>query len=172
MLDENQFNLLWVTEFPLFEYDEDAGRYFAMHHPFTSPMDEDLDKVESDPGNARAKAYDIILNGVELGGGSIRIHDAGLQKKMFKALGLSEEETNEKFGFLLEAFKYGTPPHGGVAFGLDRFVMLLIGAENIREVIAFPKTQDAKCLLTDAPSEADPNQLVELGIELVATENE
>ncbi|WP_430886303.1 aspartate--tRNA ligase [Fusibacter sp. JL216-2] len=172
MLDDSQFNLLWVTEFPLFEYDEDEGRYYAMHHPFTSPMDEDIDKVESDPGNARAKAYDIVLNGVELGGGSIRIHDAGLQKTMFKALGLSEEETNEKFGFLLEAFKYGTPPHGGVAFGLDRFVMLLIGAENIREVIAFPKTQDAKCLMTDAPSLADPNQLVELGIELVAKEDE
>jgi len=172
MLNDKQYNLLWVTEFPLFEYDEEDGRYYAMHHPFTSPMDEDLDKVASDPGNARAKAYDIILNGVELGGGSIRIHDAELQKTMFKALGLSDEETEEKFGFLLNAFKYGTPPHGGVAFGLDRFVMLLIGAENIREVIAFPKTQDAKCPLTDAPSLADPNQLVELGIEVVASEDE
>lgn len=172
MLDDSQYNLLWVTEFPLFEYDEDDGRYYAMHHPFTSPMDEDIDKVETDPGNARAKAYDIVLNGVELGGGSIRIHDAGLQKKMFKALGLSETETEEKFGFLLDAFRYGTPPHGGVAFGLDRFVMLLIGAENIREVIAFPKTQDAKCLMTDAPSIADVNQLAELGIELVASDDE
>ena len=172
IINENEYNLLWVTEFPLFEYDEEEKRFVAMHHPFTSPMDEDIEKVESDPESARAKAYDLVLNGVELGGGSIRIHNSNLQSKMFKALGFTEERAYEKFGYLLDAFKYGTPPHGGIAFGLDRLVMLLSNSESIREVIAFPKTQNATCLLTDAPSFSDEGQLEELGIKVAGDTNE
>jgi aspartyl-tRNA synthetase len=170
--DEDEFNLLWVTDFPLFEYDEEEERYVAKHHPFTAPKDSDIDKLESDPKNVRAKAYDLVLNGVELGGGSIRIHTEALQQKMFDALGLTKEEANSKFGFLLEAFKYGTPPHGGIAYGLDRLVMLLTKTNSIREVIAFPKTQNATSLLTDAPSDVTEDQLKELGIKLRGETNE
>lgn len=167
---EGEFKLLWVTEFPLLEYDEENGRYAAKHHPFTSPMDEDLHLLETEPGKVRAKAYDIVLNGVEIGGGSIRIHNSDLQKKMFKALGFTDEEAYEKFGFLIDAFRFGTPPHGGLAYGLDRLVMLFTGTENIREVIAFPKTQNATCLMTEAPTNVDANQLVELSIQTVLKE--
>jgi len=166
-LDDSKYNLLWVVDFPLYEYDEEEGRFTAMHHPFTSPKDEDIPLLETDPAKVKAKAYDIVLNGVELGGGSIRIHDKELQKKMFKTLGLSDEEAESKFGFLLEAFKYGTPPHGGLAYGLDRLVMLLSGEKSIREVIAFPKNQAAVCMMSDAPSEASDDQLTELWISLI-----
>lgn len=166
LINKDEFKLLWVTEFPLFEYDEEEGRYAAKHHPFTSPMDEDIELMISNPEMARAKAYDIVLNGYEIGGGSIRIHSSDLQQKMFKALGFSEEEAWDKFGFLLEAFKYGTPPHGGIAFGLDRLVMLLAKEDNIRQVIAFPKTQNATCPLTNAPTFADDKQLKELSIKV------
>lgn len=172
LLKKDEFKLLWVTEFPLFEYDEEADRYFAKHHPFTSPMDEDIDQLESSPETARAKAYDLVLNGCELGGGSIRIHNSNLQQRMFKALGFTEEEAKEQFGFLMNAFKYGTPPHGGIAFGLDRIVMLLTGSDSIREVIAFPKTQNATCLMTNAPSLAKDEQLEELSIALAIKEEE
>lgn len=165
LINPKEYNLLWVTEFPLFEYDEDSKRFVAKHHPFTSPLDSDVDLLETDPENARAKAYDLVLNGVELGGGSIRIFNPQLQSKMFRALGFTDEEAQNKFGFLLEAFKFGVPPHGGIAFGLDRLIMLLSGTENIREVIAFPKTQNASCLLTEAPSAADQKQLEELMIQ-------
>jgi len=164
IIDKDAFNFLYVTEFPLFEFDEEENRYFSMHHPFTSPLDEDFDKFESDPGNMRAKAYDMVLNGVELGGGSIRIYDSNVQSTMFKALGFSEEEAYNQFGFLLDAFKYGTPPHGGLAFGLDRIMMLLLNLDSIREVIAFPKNQNAVCPLTNAPGKADPKSLEELNI--------
>lgn len=167
LLEENRYEFLWVTEFPLLEYDEEEARYVAMHHPFTSPVDEDIEKLESDPAAVRAKAYDVVLNGTELGGGSIRIHDSRLQKKMFDALGFSDEASERKFGFLMNAFKYGTPPHGGIAYGLDRMVMLMTSSDSIREVIAFPKTQNATCLMTEAPGEADPKQLEELGLQLV-----
>ncbi|BEP29112.1 aspartate--tRNA ligase [Helicovermis profundi] len=167
LLDKDEYDLLWVTEFPLYEYDEEENRFVAKHHPFTSPMDEDIELLESNPEKVRAKAYDIVLNGFEIGGGSIRIHNSDLQKKMFKALGFTDEEAYAKFGFLLDAFKYGTPPHGGLAFGLDRLVMLLTGSENIREVIAFPKTQNATSLLTDAPGPADKKQLDELGVKTI-----
>jgi len=166
IIPKDTFNFLWVTDFPLFEYDEESGRFVAKHHPFTSPRDEDLELLGSDPGAARAKAYDIVLNGFEIGGGSIRIHKSEIQKRMFRALGFSDEKAQEKFGFLLEAFKYGTPPHGGIAFGLDRLVMLITGSENIREVIAFPKTQNASCLMTDAPSWVDEDQLDELSVQV------
>jgi aspartyl-tRNA synthetase len=166
ILDESKYVFLWVTEFPLLEYDDENERYVAMHHPFTSPVDADVELLEKDPGKVRAKAYDIVLNGVELGGGSIRIHDPKLQKKMFEALGFSDEESERKFGFLMNAFKYGTPPHGGLAYGLDRMVMLMTFSESIREVIAFPKTQNATCLMTEAPAEADVKQLEELSIAL------
>ncbi len=168
LLDDKVFNLLWVVDFPLYEYDEESGRYFAMHHPFTSPKMEDVALMDSDPGKVRAKAYDLVLNGVELGGGSIRIHNRELQQKMFQVLGLSEEEANSKFGFLLEAFRYGTPPHGGIAYGLDRIVMLLSGQHSIREVIAFPKNQAAVCMVSEAPSVASQEQLDELGIGIVS----
>lgn len=164
LIRPGQYNLLWVTDFPLLEYSEEEGRYVAMHHPFTSPKDEDLDKLESDPGEVRAKAYDIILNGVELGGGSIRIHSQELQKRMFKALGFTEEQAQERFGFLLNAFKYGAPPHGGMAYGLDRLAMLICGTDSIRDVIAFPKVQNASCPLTGAPDTVDAKQLKELHI--------
>ena len=168
-MDEG-FNFLWVTNFPMFEYDENEKRFKAMHHPFTAPMDEDLDKLESDPANVRAKAYDLVVNGVEMGGGSIRIHSGDIQQRVFNVLGFSDEEAENKFGFLLKALKYGTPPHGGLAFGLDRMIMLLVGTENIRDVIAFPKTQNHSCLMSDAPSIVSEEQLEELGIEVVDEE--
>ncbi len=172
LLKDDDFKFLWVTDFPLFEYDEEEGRYQAMHHPFTSPKDEDIDKVESDPGNAHAKAYDIVLNGVELGGGSIRIHDRDLQSMMFRALGLSDEDIEQKFGFLVEAFKYGAPPHGGLAYGLDRLVMLLAGEKSIRDVMAFPKNQNAQCMVCGAPAPVAQEQLDELFISVNEDEEE
>lgn len=173
LMDKNKYNLLWVTEFPLFEKDEETGRMIAMHHPFTSPLDEDIDGLENeDKTNLRAKAYDIVLNGYEIGGGSVRISNSDVQKKMFKALGLSEEEANNKFGFLLEAFKYGVPPHAGLAFGFDRLIMLLTGADNIREVIAFPKNQNAIDPMTNAPALAEEAQLEELCIKVDVEEQE
>ncbi|NFE95500.1 aspartate--tRNA ligase [Clostridium botulinum] len=162
--DKNEFNFTWITEFPLFEYSEEEERYTACHHPFTAPMEEDLDFLESAPGKVRSKAYDLVLNGEELGGGSIRIHDMELQQRMFKALGFTEEQAWERFGFLLQAFKFGPPPHGGLAFGLDRMIMFLAGTENIKDVIAFPKNQNAYCYLSEAPNIADEKQLTELGI--------
>lgn len=167
LIPENTIAPLWIIEFPLFEYDEDEDRYVAKHHPFTSPMDEDLDKIETDPANCRAKAYDIVINGDEMGGGSIRIHDSNIQSKMFKALGFTEEEALDKFGFLIEAFKYGAPPHGGLAYGLDRLIMLLTGEKNMRHVIAFPKTQSASDLLTGAPVKLDEKQLEEVHIRII-----
>lgn len=166
LLDPNQFNFLWVTDWPLLEYDEELHRYVAAHHPFTSPKPEDLDRLESAPETVQAQAYDIVLNGFELGGGSIRIHDGEIQSKMFKALGFSEESAQEQFGFLLDAFKFGAPPHGGIALGLDRLVMLLTGASNLRDTIAFPKTASATDLLTDAPSEVSEKQLDELSLRI------
>lgn len=166
ILDDREFKFLWVTEFPLFEFDEEENRWTARHHPFTSPMDEDLEFLESDPGRVRSKAYDVVLNGTELGGGSIRIHMQDLQQRMFSILGLSEEEARNKFGYLLEAFKYGVPPHGGMAYGLDRMIMLMAGRSNIRDVIAFPKVQNASDLMTEAPDVVDPKQLEELHIKV------
>ena len=166
LIPEDQFNFLWVTDWPLFEYDEEAGRYFAAHHPFTSPKAEDVEKLETAPEEVIANAYDIVLNGYELGGGSVRIHDAETQEKMFRALGFTDEERDEQFGFLLEAFKYGAPPHGGIAYGFDRFVMLLAGTDNIRDVIAFPKTASAGDLMMNAPSKVSEAQLKELHIEV------
>ena len=162
--DKNEFNFTWITEFPLFEYSEEDGRYYVAHHPFTSPMDEDIDMIESNPGEVRSKAYDLVLNGEELGGGSIRIHDSNLQQRMFKALGFTEESAQERFGFLIDAFKFGPPPHGGLAFGLDRMIMFLAGTENIKDVIAFPKNQNAYCYLSEAPNIVDEKQLDDLGI--------
>ena len=170
ILDPKDFKFLWVIDFPLFEYDEEDNRYVAKHHPFTSPKDEDIDMLETDPANCRAKAYDIVLNGYEIGGGSIRIHNSAVQERMFKALGFTEAEATEKFGFFIDAFKYGAPPHGGIAYGLDRVTMLMTGTDNIRDVIAFPKTQDAKCLMTNAPSVAEQKQLSELYLELTPIE--
>ena len=167
LLDKNDYKFLWVTEFPQFEWSDEEERFVAMHHPFTMPMDEDLDKLESDPGSVRAKAYDIVLNGTEIGGGSVRIHQADVQQRMFKALGLSPEVANEKFGFLLDAFKYGVPPHAGLAYGLDRLVMLMAKRDSIRDVIAFPKVKDASCLLTNAPDVVDEKQLRELSIDII-----
>lgn len=167
LIDKSKYNLLWVTEFPLFEEDEETGRMVAMHHPFTCPLDEDIDKLEQeDKTQLRAKAYDMVLNGYELGGGSVRISDEEVQEKMFKALGMSQETANEKFGYLLEAFKYGVPPHAGLAFGFDRLMMLLAGADNIREVIAFPKNQNAICPMTNAPGLPEDGQLEELSIKV------
>ena len=168
LIDESKFNFLWVTDWPLFEYDEDEGRYYAAHHPFTMPFREDLDKLESDPANVRAQAYDLVLNGYELGGGSLRIFERDVQEKMFKVLGFTEEEANAQFGFLMDAFEYGTPPHGGIALGLDRMVMLLAGRTNLRDTIAFPKTASASDLLVDAPSAVSDKQLAELSIRLAA----
>ncbi|MFR6018681.1 MAG: aspartate--tRNA ligase [Paraclostridium sordellii] len=167
ILDSNVYEMLWVTEFPLFEEDEETGRMIAKHHPFTSPLDEDLDRLEGDEkASLRAKAYDMVINGYEVGGGSVRIFNADVQQKMFKALGFTEEEANEKFGFLLEAFKYGTPPHAGMAFGLDRLIMILAGTTNIKDVIAFPKNQSAVCPMTNAPAIAEETQLEELSIKV------
>lgn len=166
LLDNKQFNLLWVVDFPMFEMDDEDGTMKAMHHPFTHPKEEDIPMLDTDPLSVKADAYDIVLNGVELGGGSIRIHDSGLQAKMFDILGISKEESQKKFGFLLEAFRYGTPPHGGIAYGLDRMVMLLAGESSIREVMAFPKNQNAQCMVSDAPNAVDTAQLAELGIGL------
>jgi aspartyl-tRNA synthetase len=166
LIDRNSLSFVWVTEFPLFDYSEEEQRYVAMHHPFTSPMDEDIEFLESDPSKVRSKAYDIILNGTELGGGSIRIHDAEMQKKMLRVLGFSEERAMDNFGFLLKALEYGTPPHGGIAYGLDRMTMLLLNLESIRDCIAFPKTQNASCLMTDAPAQVDKKQLRDLRIEV------
>lgn len=162
LVDNNKFNFLWVTEFPQFEWSDEEERFVAMHHPFTMPMEEDLERLESDPGSVRAKAYDIVLNGVELGGGSVRIFQSDVQERMFRALGFTDEKAHEQFGFLLDAFKYGVPPHAGLAIGLDRFVMLLVKAESIREVIAFPKVKDASCLMSEAPNVVDEKQLEEL----------
>ena len=166
LIDNSKFNFLWITEFPLFEWSEEENRYMAMHHPFTMPMEEDLAMLETEPGKVRAKAYDIVLNGTELGGGSVRISDDKIQERMFEALGFTKESAYERFGFLLDAFKYGVPPHAGLAYGLDRLVMLLTGADSIREVIAFPKVKDASCLMTEAPNVADQKQLDELGISI------
>lgn len=166
LIDESKFNFLWVVDWPLLEYDEDANRYFAAHHPFTMPVAEDLDKLESNPAEVRANAYDLVLNGFELGGGSLRIYNREVQDKMFKALGFSQEQAEEQFGFLLDALEYGTPPHGGIALGLDRIVMLLAGKTNIRDTILFPKTASASDLLTDAPNEVSEEQLEELSIQL------
>ena len=171
LLDDNQFNFLWVVDFPMFEED-DEGNIKAMHHPFTQPKLDELDKLDGNILDLKADAYDIVLNGVELGGGSVRIHDKELQAKMFRVLGLSDEECREKFGFLIDAFKYGAPPHAGLAYGLDRMVMLLLGEKSIREVIAFPKNQNAECLVSEAPGLVDEKQLEELGIQVVASENE
>lgn len=166
LIDESVYDLLWVVDFPLFEYSEEEKRYAAMHHPFTSPRDEDVDKMETDPAATYAKAYDIVLNGNEIGGGSIRIHTTQLQEKMLRALGFTTEQAWENFGFLLEALKYGAPPHGGIAFGLDRLAMLLLGCPSIRDVIAFPKVQNASCLMTQAPSRVAAKQLLELGLKI------
>ena len=171
LLKKDDFKFLWVTEFPLLEYSEEEGRFVAMHHPFTMPMEEDLQYIDSDPGRVRAKAYDIVLNGVEMGGGSVRIHQADIQSKMFEVLGFTQERANDQFGFLLEAFKYGVPPHAGLAYGMDRMVMLMVGADSIRDVIAFPKVKDASCLMTEAPSAVDEKQLKELGIEIAPQED-
>ncbi|MGM8364677.1 aspartate--tRNA ligase [Virgibacillus sp. W0181] len=167
LIDKSKFNFLWVVDWPLLEYDEEEQRYTAAHHPFTSPVEEDIDKLRSEPGSVRANAYDLVLNGFELGGGSIRIHQKELQNEMFHVLGFSEQAAKEQFGFLLEALEYGAPPHGGVAFGLDRIVMLLAGKENLRDTILFPKTASASDLLTDAPSEVDDSQLEELSIQRI-----
>ena len=166
LIDKDKFNFLWVTEFPLFEYSKEQGRYLAMHHPFTMPMEEDLDLLETDLGAVRAKAYDIVLNGTEIGGGSVRIHQNDIQSKMFELLGMSNEVANDKFGFLLDAFKYGVPPHAGLAYGLDRLIMLMVKADSIREVIAFPKVKDASCLMCDCPNYVEDEQLEELKIKI------
>ena len=168
----DDFAFLWITEFPMLEWDEEAGRYVAVHHPFTAPMDEDIDLIETNPGAVRAKAYDIVLNGYELGGGSIRIHRREIQQKMFELLGFTQEDAQERFGFLLDAFKYGVPPHGGLAFGLDRIIMLMSGATSIRDVIAFPKVKDASCPMTAAPGLVEEKQLDELGIAIKVVETE
>lgn len=172
LLHKDEYRFVWITEFPLLEWNEDLGRYQAMHHPFTMPMEEDLEYIESDPGRVRAKAYDIVLNGNEIGGGSVRIHQNDVQEKMFAALGFTMEKAYEQFGFLLNAFKYGVPPHAGLAYGLDRLVMLMAQEDSIRDVIAFPKVKDASCLMSEAPNVVDEKQLEELGIEIANTDTE
>ncbi|TWI56279.1 aspartate--tRNA ligase [Halalkalibacter nanhaiisediminis] len=167
LIDTSQFNFLWVVDFPLVEYDEDAKRYVALHHPFTSPKKEDIELLATDPGSVRADAYDLVLNGYELGGGSQRIYQRNIQEQMFKALGFSEEEAREQFGFLLDAFEFGTPPHGGIALGLDRMIMLLAGRTNLRDTIAFPKTASASCLLTNAPGGVSVEQLIDLNLSII-----
>ncbi len=169
LLDKGEYKFLWVTEFPLLEWSEEENRFMAMHHPFTMPMEEDWDKIDSDPGAVRAKAYDIVLNGTELGGGSVRIHQNDIQEKMLEVLGFTQERAYEQFGFLLNAFKYGVPPHAGLAYGLDRIVMLMMQCDSIRDVIAFPKVKDASCLLTDAPNRVDNIQLEELALSIQET---
>jgi aspartyl-tRNA synthetase len=169
LYDRNQYNFLWVTEFPLLEWSEEEERFVAMHHPFTMPMEEDLQYLDSDPGRVRSKAYDIVLNGTELGGGSIRIFQEDIQEKMFEVIGLKKEEARDRFGFLLQAFQYGVPPHAGLAFGLDRMIMLMVQADSLRDVIAFPKVKDASCLMTNAPDRVEEGQLLELGIRLADT---
>ena len=166
LIDKNRYDLFWVTEFPLLEWDEEEQRFVAMHHPFTSPMDEDVPLMESDPGAVRAKAYDLVLNGVEMGSGSIRIHDPNVQEKMFNMIGFTHEEAWKRFGFMLEAFKFGVPPHGGFAFGVDRLMMILTGAQSLRDVLAFPKASNGSCLMMDTPSAVQADQLELLGIEL------
>ncbi len=166
LIDESAYNLLWVTEFPLLEWDEETRRYHAMHHPFTSPKEEDMELIDTDPAAVKARAYDLVLNGSEIGGGSIRIHNRKVQQRMFELLGINEEEAEEKFGFLLTAFKYGAPPHGGIALGLDRIVMLLTGAQSLRDVIAFPKNQKAQSTMDNSPDVVDKKQLDELHIAL------
>lgn len=172
LLKKDDFRFLWVTEFPLLEYSEEQGRFMAMHHPFTMPMEEDWPMIDTDPGAVRAKAYDIVLNGTELGGGSVRIHQADIQEKMLEVLGFTAEQAQEQFGFLLKAFQYGVPPHAGLAYGLDRVAMLMVGADSIRDVIAFPKVKDASCLMTKAPTPVDHKQLEELSIEIVKPEGQ
>jgi aspartyl-tRNA synthetase len=166
LIREGEFKFAWVTDFPLFEYDAQARRFTAVHHPFTAPREADLEFLAADPGRVLAQAYDLVLNGNEIGGGSIRIHRPDIQRGVFQALGIGEAEAREKFGFFLDALAYGTPPHGGCAFGLDRLVMLLAGASSLRDVIAFPKTQKAACPLTEAPGPVEPGQLLELGLRL------
>ena len=170
LMDKNKYNFLWVTEFPLLEWSDEENRFMAMHHPFTMPMEEDWDKIDSDPGAVRAKAYDIVLNGTEMGGGSVRIHQDDIQEKMFEVLGFTKERAHEQFGFLLDAFKYGVPPHAGLAYGLDRMVMLMLQCDSIRDVIAFPKVKDASCLMTEAPNVVDEKQLEELCIKVDVSE--
>ena len=170
LMDKNQYSFLWVTEFPLLEWSEEENRFMAMHHPFTMPMEEDWDKIDSDPGAVRAKAYDIVLNGTELGGGSVRIHQDDIQEKMLEVLGFTKERAHEQFGFLLNAFKYGVPPHAGLAYGLDRMVMLMMQCDSIRDVIAFPKVKDASCLMTDAPGAVEEKQLEELALSFTREE--
>ena len=170
LLDKSEYKFLWVTEFPLLEWSDEEERFMAMHHPFTMPMEEDLQYIDSDPGRVRAKAYDIVLNGNEIGGGSIRIFNPEIQSKMFEVLGFTPEQAQEQFGFLLTAFKYGVPPHAGLAYGLDRMVMLMAKEDSIRDVIAFPKVKDASDLMTEAPTMVDEKQLAELGISVVEEE--
>lgn len=172
LLKKDEYNFVWITEFPLLEWNEDENRFTAMHHPFTMPMEEDLQYLESDPGRVRAKAYDIVLNGTEIGGGSVRIFQPDVQEKMFDALGFTKEQAHAQFGFLMDAFRYGVPPHAGLAYGFDRLVMLMAKEDSIRDVIAFPKVKDASCLMSEAPSEVDEKQLKELGIELAKKEEE
>ncbi|MEI3199657.1 MAG: aspartate--tRNA ligase [Lachnospiraceae bacterium] len=172
LLHKDEFKFLWITEFPLLEWSDEENRFMAMHHPFTMPMEEDLDKIDTDPGAVRAKAYDITLNGNEIGGGSVRIHQDDIQEKMFEVLGFTKEQANDQFGFLLDAFKYGVPPHAGLAYGLDRLIMLMAQEDSIREVIAFPKVKDASCLMSGAPGRVDEKQLKELDLEVKAPETE
>ena len=170
LLDKNEYRFVWITEFPLLEWSDEENRFTAMHHPFTMPMDEDLPLLDTDPGAVRAKAYDIVLNGTEIGGGSVRIHQNDVQEKMFEMLGFTKEQAHERFGFLLDAFKYGVPPHAGLAYGLDRLVMLMAKEDSIRDVIAFPKVKDASCLMMEAPSQVDPKQLQDLSIGVVESD--
>ena len=172
LIDKNDYRFVWVTEFPLLEWNEESNRYVAMHHPFTMPMEEDLPLLDTDPGKVRAKAYDIVLNGTEIGGGSVRIFQDDVQEKMFECLGFTKEEAYDRFGFLLNAFKYGVPPHAGLAYGLDRLVMLMAQEESIRDVIAFPKVKDASCLMTEAPGQVDDKQLEELFLAVDLPEKE
>ena len=171
LLDSSEYRFVWITEFPLLEWSDEENRFKAMHHPFTMPMEEDLQYIDSDPGRVRAKAYDIVLNGTEIGGGSVRIHQDDIQEKMFEVLGFTKEKAYEQFGFLLTAFKYGVPPHAGLAYGLDRLVMLMAKQDSIRDVIAFPKVKDASDLMSEAPGSVDEKQLEELGIAIVKSED-